>query len=168
MIALNYQRQGEFLCVTYIRSEYTMFKLYIVLFVYISTYTWYDLSILFTLPFLISRCVLSYPVLADGTTKEEALDVLATDNCVTLNEWKKYRRKKKSNPSPGECEERVSRFDALDLDLECEDFNEELDVSESDVACSLTYDIVDNTCGSVFRTLYGARNRVVVTACHAT
>ena len=152
---LNYQRQGEFPRVTYIRSEYTMFKLYIVLFVYISTYTWYDLSILFTLPFLISRCVLSYPVLADGTTKEEyslALDVLATNNCVTLNEWKKYRRKKKSNPSPGECEERVSMFDALDLDLECEDFNEELDISESDVARSFTYDIVDNTCESVFGT----------------
>jgi hypothetical protein len=80
------------------------------------------------------------------------LNVLATDNCVTLNEWKNYRRKKKSNPSPGECEERVSTFDALDLDLEFDDFNEELDVSESDVACSLTYDIVDNTCESVFGT----------------
>jgi len=50
-----------------------------------------------------------------------------------------------------EKEEKQS-FDALDLDLECEDFNEELDVSESDVACSLTYDIVDNTCESVFGT----------------
>lgn len=104
---------------------------------------------------------MSYPVLADGTTEEEyhlALDVLKTDNCVTLKELKIHRRKKKSNPSqnkpsPGEYEERVSTFDIVDWELDdVRDKNEDLDISDNEVARTLSYDVVDNTCESVFGT----------------
>ena len=104
---------------------------------------------------------MSYPVLADGTTEEEyhlALDVLKTDNCVTLKELKIHRRKKKNNPSqnkpsPGEYEERVSTFDIVDWELDdVRDKNKDLDISDNEVARTLSYDVVDNTCESVFGT----------------
>ena len=106
------------------------------------------------------RCVFSYPVLADGTTKEDydfALDVLNTDNCVTLQDMKMERRKRKKNPtpnqpSPGEYEERVSTFDIGQWELDGADKTEDLDDSEKDIACRLSYDDVDNTFESVFGT----------------
>ena len=100
------------------------------------------------------RCVFSYPILADGTTEEDynfALDVLKTDNCVTLQELKEVLREKKNKtpqkePSP---EEDFVTFDVVDGQLDVQDKDEDIDVSESDLART---HFVDNTCESAFGT----------------
>jgi hypothetical protein len=70
-------------------------------------------------------------------------------------EWRKKKKNPTQNqPSPGEYEERVSTFDIgqWELDVLDDKQNKDLDVSEMDIARTLSYDVVDNTCESVFGT----------------
>ena len=82
------------------------------------------------------RCLVSYPILADGTTEEDykfALDVFNSDNCVTLNELKEILREKKNKTPQNDSSprENVDAFVTFDI---CDDKHEDLDVNQSDLA----------------------------------